>query len=244
MAALPHTPRSTKPIVIGLLYGAISLLTAGLARRTGSRLLRLLVGWICFSTGAFACGYLVASGRMFGKTARGELPLLTKWLLLPVLFVVRLYNWQCRIRGHIEPMTEVRPGLWLSGLVRPRDLPLLRAHGIEAMLDVTVEFEPPIYPPDIHYLPLPLMDHAPPTDADFERAIAWLREQQAAGRTVLVHCALGQGRSVTILLAYLHALSPERSHAALLREIQVLRPKAAPNRAQMKALLAFQPAGG
>jgi protein-tyrosine phosphatase len=54
------------------------------------------------------------------------------------------------------------------------------------------------------YLTLPVLDAEPPTASQLARAIAFLDAGEPQGR-VLVHCALGHGRSATVVAAWLLA---------------------------------------
>ncbi len=86
-------------------------------------------------------------------------------------------------------------------------------------------------------LHLPVDDLTAPTPRQFELALGFLDEQLARGRAVVVHCLVGQGRTGTVLAAYLI-----RSGAAPQDAIARLRqvcPGAIGNPEQERALHAF-----
>ena len=85
------------------------------------------------------------------------------------------------------------------------DLDLLRRKGIGAVLSLT---ESPLAAAvmdasDLAYLHLPIRDQHAPKPAQLDQAIAFIDAQNAAGQAVAVHCLMGQGRTGTILAAYL-----------------------------------------
>jgi atypical dual specificity phosphatase len=111
-----------------------------------------------------------------------------------------------RLMGHAW-FSQVTPHLWLGGAPScPRDYDFLVQNGISASLNVRAErsddtgfFERH----DIAYLRLEVPDIAVPDPGSISRGVDWIDEQLQAGRTVLVHCAKGRGRSATLLAAYL-----------------------------------------
>ncbi len=56
---------------------------------------------------------------------------------------------------------------------------------------------------DIHYHRVPVLDVMVPEKDQLAEAVAWVEEQMADGRTVLVHCAKGRGRSAIVVAATL-----------------------------------------
>lgn len=86
-----------------------------------------------------------------------------------------------------------------------QDLAQLRERGIGAVLSLT---EAPLAEVEtalsgLEYLHLPVPDlHAPSPD-QILHALAFIDRQRASGRAVAVHCLMGQGRTGTILAAYL-----------------------------------------
>lgn len=85
-----------------------------------------------------------------------------------------------------------------------RDFLDLCREGIGAVLTLTEE--PLSYLADPHSLEilhLPIPDMEAPHPGQFMEALAFLDAQRLAGRAVAVHCLMGQGRTGTILAAYL-----------------------------------------
>ncbi len=80
------------------------------------------------------------------------------------------------------------------------------ALGITAVLDTRAEraSERAFYDArGITHRQFPVPDVTVPDEAVLTAAVAWIDDQLADGRTVLVHCAKGRGRSATVLAAYL-----------------------------------------
>lgn len=126
-----------------------------------------------------------------------------------------------------------------AGDVLERDLTWLRGQGIGAVLSLT---ETPLTVDivtrhGLHVLHLPIPDLHAPTPEQFMRALSFIDRQRAAGRAVVAHCLVGQGRTGTILAAYRirNGAAPEQA----LHEIREICPGAVGSPEQEQALQRF-----
>ena len=90
-----------------------------------------------------------------------------------------------------------------QGLVS--DLALLRQRGIRAVLSLTEDPLPAdaLAATELVVLHLPVPDLHAPTPDQLDQAIRFIDEQSALGHATAVHCLMGQGRTGTVLAAYL-----------------------------------------
>ncbi len=111
-----------------------------------------------------------------------------------------------RLLGHAW-FSQVTPRLWMGGApTYRRDYDALLADGITAVLDVRAERIADLAFYDAHGIShrrFHVPDVGVPNEDVLTEAVHWIDAQLAAGRTVLVHCAKGRGRSATVLAAYL-----------------------------------------
>ncbi len=87
-------------------------------------------------------------------------------------------------------LSWVTDSLAVGGAFRPSDVRRLRAQGVTAVLDLREEAsdDPELLSRHgIAFLRLPTPDAHPPSQADFERGVEWVLDQQAVGRKVFVH---------------------------------------------------------
>lgn len=130
-----------------------------------------------------------------------------------------------------------RPGAGGSGL--DDDLASLRARGIGALLTLT---ESPL-PDDalarhgILGLHLPVADFQAPTPEQLIEAIAFLDHARGAGTPAAVHCLAGQGRTGTVLAAYL--IRGGLPAAEAIAEVRAVCPGAVEADPQRRALVAW-----
>lgn len=172
--------------------------------------------------------------RGWSRVARG--------LLLPYQglagFTLHLY----RRLDREEMMNQVAPRLYVGRLPFPSEHGWLGELGITAVLNLCAEF-PRLSrlrtSPDREVEYLPIFDGSAPSDRQFQRAVDWVAKQYGEGRTVLIHCAQGHGRSVTIAAAALCRLGLAADAAEALAKIRGARPRAKPSRAQGERLARF-----
>ncbi len=120
------------------------------------------------------------------------------------------------------------------------DLTWLEEQGIGAVLSLTetpLAAETLANHPNLTVLHLPVPDMTPPTTGQLIRALEFIDEQHALGKAVVVHCLMGQGRTGTVLAAYL--IRGGASAAEALRTIRGVCVGAVESSSQERALYSF-----
>ena len=140
-------------------------------------------------------------------------------------------------RPGVSPSMSLVAGLDHTAL--SQDLAWLRAQGIGAVLSLTETslLDEAVAERGLAMLHLPVPDLEPPAPDQFMAALSFIDRQRSLGRAVAVHCLAGQGRTGTVLAAYL--IRQGRTSDAALAEVRALCPGAVGSDSQERALHRF-----
>jgi protein-tyrosine phosphatase len=165
-----------------------------------------------------ATAYMTRSHGIFGKNSGGGLSKVRVVIFLPYLLGAWA-SWRFRVWLWQEtPYHEILPNLFLGRRVgSAEELP----PDVRLVVDMTAEFaEPASVRKGRQYRCLPTLDGAPP-DCD---ALLELVELLAGFEDrVYVHCAVGYGRSATVVCAVLIARGLAATPGKALHEVRRLR---------------------
>lgn len=218
-------------------YAATFLILAGACAVTAAGL--PLPGTILFgyAAGSFllvAVAYAGLGSGLFLKRRDGRLRLASWLLFLPYHLLNRLSLALARWTSREPAFAEVRERLWIGRRLTTSEA---QAGKWLAVLDLAGEFgEVAALRTLPGYRSLPILDATAPTPEQLTDAVAWLRTALATG-PVYVHCALGHGRTGTVVAAYL--VSEGATVAEALALLRAARPGVRLNRTQLRALRAW-----
>jgi diacylglycerol kinase family enzyme len=195
--------------------------------------------WFALSFFTVSLAYLLNKPTIFRKRSNGTVPIYIRWVFMPFLWSTQLYNSWARSTDTVPALQKIDEGLYLARRLFPSDIHDIKNENISAVLDVTAEFSSMnwiAFQADIDYLNIPILDHSVPSDTQIQRALNWIHTHRKTGRSVVVHCALGRGRSVFMMAAYLLSQNPTSSPAEVMNKVRTIRQTARLNKRQFKHL--------
>ncbi|RDV26108.1 hypothetical protein DXV75_08505 [Alteromonas aestuariivivens] len=223
-----------------------ALILSGMAWWISFWPLKIVAAWAALSLLVVSSAYLFRYPSLFRKREDGSIPFYIRWLFIPFLLGTGAYNSWARKHDKVPPVQRIDENLYLACRLFGKDVEELNKLGVDAILDVTAEFDGldwSAYQSDFEYLNIPVLDHSSPSDEQLLTAINWIRQQHQKQKCVVVHCALGRGRSVLVVAAYLLACDPGLSIENALERIQSVRTTARLNKHQLKSLARVKDGG-
>ncbi len=170
--------------------------------------------WPALSLALVAAAYYRA-GPTFLRKFQGKQLLGSRWLLNPYRWVLaataRHFN-----QGH-PPYGELEPGMYFGRRLSAAEASRLP---VEAVLDLTAEYDEVAPFLQRTYLNLPVLDLTAPSPEQLRQAVDFLQLHPSC----YVHCSLGLGRTVAVGVAYLMLHRGLDLEAALARMAEV-RPR-------------------
>lgn len=150
----------------------------------------VFAAWLGLSTGFAGLAYVFNRPTWLGKTRRWLRVLITPYLAFSRFIATAAQ------RAGLRERSEVAPGLWVGGFPRSG------APGL-CQLDLTAEL--PRRGEAADYACVPMLDGRGMRPEAYDRAVRTALAWREGGRPVLVHCAYGHGRSVSVAVGVLVA---------------------------------------
>ena len=220
-------------------YSLLALLLIFIGWEVNSVYFAIVFYWTALSLLLVSTAYIFNTAKIFRKRENGVIPFYIRWAFVPFLFGVQIYNAWSRKRDKVPPIQKINENLFLACRLFPSDIDTLKDNGITAILDVTCEFDGLEWSStqeNINYLNIPVLDHSIPTHSQLNQAINWIHHHIKENRRVVVHCALGRGRSVFVMAAYLLSQNKNADVHEVLAQIKETRETANLNKHQLRHL--------
>ncbi len=155
--------------------------------------------------------------------------------------MARLHEWATDLWPTQLNLSWISGNLAVGGSFARKDIPLLAAQGLTAILDLRAEAQDDAEALGQHGIQLrclPAPDREAPSPDEMVAAVRWVLDHLDRGGKVFVHCEHGVGRGPLLGCAVLVAQGYSAPEA--LRLVRIRRWQAAPNDRQLEALLAFE----
>lgn len=205
-----------------MVYSILFAIAATYFFITGFNLLGIwgyLLIWVAISFYLVSLAYGGLGVKVFGKQANGKISIWAIALLLPYLSFIWLI-WHIK-RLLVKPAYhQITSNIWLGRRVNIHELP----EEMDIIIDLTCEFwEPGNLITDKVYICHPTLDaDAPKTNILQDLVVAMNNHSNS---NIYVHCALGHGRSATLVAAYLLMTQEIDTVEGAIAFLQNIRPR-------------------
>jgi polymorphic toxin system DSP-PTPase phosphatase-like protein len=155
--------------------------------------------------------------------------------------LARLMEWLSDLQPKQLNYSQVTPQLAVGGAYKPRQIRLLKAHGVTSVVDCRSEAlddQAALAAAGLSFLHLPTPDRHGFTYEQLHSGVDWVLDRVAEGGKAFLHCEHGVGRGPLMTMAVLVAQGHPAPEA--LRIVRAARWQAMPNDRQLQALLDFE----
>jgi len=199
---------------------------------------RVLIIYASLSFLGCGLAYALKSPRFWLKRNDGTVSLISLLLFAP-LHILNWLSLLLAVRLQKEkPFHQIVPNLWLGRRLIQDEATHFSQPPEAAVLDMTAEFAENKRLRNKNYLCIPTLDHTAPLKGQLELAVAFIRKHILVG-PVFVHCALGHGRSATVVAAWLLEQDNSLDVEAARKQIKAIRPGIVLNTGQISILKEF-----